>query len=118
MTTKFVKPGDTLDHVAAATIAVNDVVVKGALIGVALTNIPSGATGSIGVTGVWTLPKVTGTAMPEGTRVTWDHTAKNFIVGAGATGDVANCAIVVEADAASADTTVRVYLHPGMGSAV
>lgn len=118
MTTVFNKPGDALDHLAAADISVNDVVVVGSLIGVAATNIANGKTGTILVEGVFTLPKVTGTAMPEGTKVTWDHANKHFIVGAGSTGDVANCAIVVEQAALSADTSVRVLLEPGMGAAV
>ncbi|WP_458068641.1 capsid cement protein [Rhodanobacter sp. BL-MT-08] len=120
MTTKFNKPGDTIDHTnsSGAAINVNDVVVIGVLLAVALTNIPVNATGSVGIKGVWTLPKVGGTAMPEGTVVTWDHVNKHFIVGAGASGDVAGGAVVVEQGALAADTAVRVLLTPAAGAVV
>ena len=120
MTTRYVKPGDALNYTnnSGADIAVNDVVVVGSYIGVAATNIPIGATGSILGDGVFTLPKKAGTAMPAGTKVTWSVADKAVIVGAGVTGDVFGCGVVVELDAASADTSARVLLDTGMGSKV
>lgn len=120
MTTRYIKPGDALDYTnnGAAAINVNDVVVIGSAIAVAAVNIPVGATGTVLATGVFTLPKKAGTAMPNGTKVTWSVPDTAFIVGAGASGDVANCGIVVEQDAASADTSARVFIDTGMGSAV
>lgn len=120
MTTRYVKPGDALNYTNASgsDIAVNDIVVAGAFIAVAATNIAAGATGSILGDGVFTLPKKAGTAMPVGTKVTWSVSDKAVIVGAGVTGDVFGCGIVVEIDAASADTSARVLLDAGMGSKV
>lgn len=120
MTTRYVKPGDALDYTnnSGADIAVNDIVAAGSFIAVAATNIPKGATGSILGDGVFTLPKKAGTAMPVGTKVTWSKADKAVVVGAGVSGDVAGCGIVVELDAASADTSARVLLDAGMGSAV
>lgn len=120
MTTRYIKPGDALDYTnaGAAAINVNDVVVCGAFIAIAATNIAAGAVGSILGDGVFTLPKKAGTAMPAGTKVTWSVADAAVIVGAGQAGDVANCGIVVEQDAAAADTTARVLLDAGMGSAV
>ncbi len=117
MTTRYIKPGDALNYTngSGAAIAVNDIVVVGSFIAVAATNIAIGATGSILGDGVFTLPKVAGTAMPAGTKVTWSVSNKAVIVGAGITGDVFGCGVIVETDAASADTTARVLLDTGMG---
>lgn len=118
MTTLYIKPGEALDHLAASAITVNSVVVEGSLIGVAATNIASGAVGAILVDGVFTLPKVSGTAMPKGMRVTWSVSNNAFIVGAGVTGDVFGAGVIAELDAASGDTVARVLINPGMGTAV
>lgn len=118
MTTRFIKPGDALDYTPGANVAVNAVVALGAFIGIAATNIASGATGTVLVDGVFTLPKKAGTAMPVGTKVTWSVADGAVIVGAGVSGDVAGCGIVVEQDAASADITARVLIDAGMGTAV
>ncbi|MEO5811551.1 MAG: capsid cement protein [Rhodanobacter sp.] len=118
MTTRFIKPGDALDYKAPVNIAVNDVVVIGAMIAIAATNIAAGNVGTVLGDGVFTLPKKAGTAMPVGTKVTWSVADTAIIVGAGVTGDVFACGIVVEQDAASADTTARVLIDAGMGTKV
>jgi predicted RecA/RadA family phage recombinase len=120
MTTRYLKPGEALDHTnhSGAAINVNDVIVAGALVAVAATNIAIGATATMLANGVFTLPKKAGTAMPEGTRVTWSVADKAFIVGTGVAGDVANAGIVVEADAAAVDTSARVLIAPGLGTVV
>lgn len=120
MTTRYIKPGDALDYTnnGGSAINVNDVVVCGSFIAVAATNIAVGATGSILGDGVFTLPKKAGTAMPAGTKVTWSVADSAVIVGAGVTGDVFGCGVVVEQDAAAADTSARVLIDAGMGSKV
>lgn len=120
MTTRYIKPGDALDYTnnSGAAVAVNDIVVLGAFIAIAATNIAIGAVGTVLGDGVFTLPKKAGTAMPVGTKVTWSVADKAIIVGAGVAGDVLGCGIVVEQDAASADTSARVLIDAGMGSKV
>lgn len=120
MTTRYIKPGDALDYTngGASPIAVNDIVVMGCFIAVAATDIAVGASGTVLGDGVFTLPKVAGTAMPVGTKVTWSVASGAVIVGAGVAGDVANCGVVVEQDAALNDLTARVNLEPGIGTAV
>ena len=120
MTTRYLKPGEALDHTnpSGAAINVTDVIVAGALVAVAATNIAIDATGTMLANGVFTLPKKAGIAMPEGTRVTWSVADKAFIVGAGVAGDVANAGIVVEADAAVGDASARVLIAPGFGTVV
>lgn len=76
MTTKFVRPGDTLPVVLGGTVAVNDVDVVGTgLLGVALVAGVSGDTINYGIAGVWTLPKVSGAVIAVGEQVLWDVTA-------------------------------------------
>lgn len=120
MTTRYIKPGEALDYTnnTGNPIAVNDVVVVGSFVAVAAVNIPVGAIGSILGDGVFTLPKKAGTAMPAGTKVTWSVADKAVVVGAGVTGDVFGCGVVVELDAAAGDTSARVLLDTGMGSKV
>jgi predicted RecA/RadA family phage recombinase len=120
MTTRYIKEGDALNYTnnTAAPIAVNDIVVVGSYIAVAAVNIPIGATGTVLGDGVFTLPKIAGTAMPAGTKVTWSVSNKAVIVGAGVAGDVFGAGVVVEVDAASADTSARVLLDTGMGTKV
>lgn len=120
MTTRYIKPGDALNYTnnSGAAIAVNAIVVLGAAIAIAATNIPVGATGTILGDGVFMLPKKAGTAMPVGTKVTWSVADGAIIVGAGVAGDVFGCGIVVENDAAAGDTTARVLIDLGMGTAV
>lgn len=120
MTKLYAKPGDALDFTnnTGNAITVDSVVAAHSLIAVAAVNIPVGATGTILATGVFTLPKKAGTAAPVGTKLTWSVADHALIVGAGVSGDIANCAIVVEQDAAAADTSVRAFIDNGMGTAV
>ncbi len=53
----FIQEGDTIDHIAGADIASDDVVVLGNRIGVACADILNGASGSVKVKGVFKLPK-------------------------------------------------------------
>lgn len=66
--------GVILNHTAAAPVASGGVVVIGARIGVAITDIPTGQTGAILTEGVVTLPKAAG-ALAQGADVYWNGTA-------------------------------------------
>lgn len=74
----YVQKGDTIDFTAAADVAYNDVVSLGTRVGVALENIPNGATGSVAVTGVFEAAAVTGSAFAVGDALYWDNTAKKL----------------------------------------
>lgn len=73
MTKLFVKPGKTLTIVAGSTIASGDPIQTGKLFGVALTDIATGASGEIGLEGVYTLTK-DGTTIAQGADVYHDGT--------------------------------------------
>lgn len=67
----YTQRGETIDFVnnTGATIAANDVVTLTSRIGVAATEIPVGALGSVHVTGVFALPAETATAFTVGQTV-------------------------------------------------
>lgn len=111
MTTKFIQPGHTLDHVAGSAISSSDVVEMGNLVGVAKSDIANGDTGAVMVDGVFELPKATGSAWNQGDVLDWDTSATEFGKGiTPATGDITGCAIAAE-DAASGDATGKVLLR-------
>jgi len=118
MAKTFVKDGNTIDYVnGGSAISAGDVVIYGNMIGVALEDIASSATGSVAVSGVWDLPKVSTGVFTQGELVVWDVSttqfqANGFIT---ATGDVTGGAVVTKA-AGNPSSTVNVKLLPGSGA--
>ena len=76
--------GEALDYTnnTGADVEAGDVVVMGGIIGVAGTNIPVGATGSLHVMGVYVFPKGTG-AIAAGTALRWDAITGQAVEGDG-----------------------------------
>lgn len=117
MARNYNQPGNVLtyENGTGAMIAAGAVVSMGDTVGIALTAIPSGESGSVGVEGVFTVPKAAGAAWAQGKKL-------NFVGGSfrttatAAAGDVASCAIAA-ADAAQAATVGTVKLAPGAGAA-
>jgi predicted RecA/RadA family phage recombinase len=115
MAATYVK-GDvhTTQYTAGANIASGDVIPLGstnekrARIGVALTAIANGSTGSVAITGCWRFPKVPDADIAHGESVGWDHSEKkvddNAFAG-GAAGDVKEFGM---ADSAGAATTTSI----------
>jgi predicted RecA/RadA family phage recombinase len=110
MANNAVQPGKVLDYVNTTDAAVRsgDVVVAGALLGVALVDIAIGATGSVSIDGVYAVPKVAGAAVGQGVAVVFKASSKAFTVGAPAAGDVTGAAAVAFDAAASAATVMHV----------
>lgn len=73
----FVQKGDVLEYTvpAGATVKSGDVVVVGALAGVAVKDGAEGETIALNLTGVFELPKVAG-ALAQGVVVYWNATNK------------------------------------------
>lgn len=111
MTTRYVQPGQVLQHTAAAAITAGDVVQVGKLTGVALATLAIGQTGSIQIEGVFSVPKKSGDAFAQGDFVLFDAVAKNFKIGDGGPGCVAF------APALAADTTCLVKFTGVPGAA-
>jgi predicted RecA/RadA family phage recombinase len=123
MTTKYVGPGETIDwyNDSGSAVSANDVLVLGtnstSIMGVALEDIASTATGAVAIDGVFTLAKVSAAAIDAGESVIWDASASAFDDNQAtpATGDVSGCCVAVETKAATT-TTVKVKLNVGIGT--
>jgi len=106
----YVQRGDVLDYVATATITSGDVIEFTDCIGVAAKDAVSGATVAVAMTGVFNLAKVAATAWSLGDKLYWDATNNELTTTATANIPVG----IAAADAASADTTAKVLLNPGV----
>ncbi len=75
MATNIVKQGDEFDYVnAGANVKSGDVVVLGDVVGIALTDILTGSTGAVLVSGVAIVAKKTSQAWAQGQKVYYDST--------------------------------------------
>lgn len=74
MTTKFKARGTIMDYVAAAAIVSGQVLVIGTKVGVAITDIANGATGSVQVAGVFEVAKLSTDVVAQGALLYWDVT--------------------------------------------
>ena len=112
MTTTAVQRGDVIDYTAGSTIASGDVVVIGNIIGVALTDIANGSTGSVATRGVFTVPKVSAAVIAQGESLVWDVSAGAFDDNAAspATGDISGAAACAWEAAGNGVTSFDVYL--------
>ena len=117
MATNYVFSGCVVDHIAGAAISSGDVVVIGQQIGIALGDIANGATGSVALDGVFSVPKVSAAVIAQGESVIYDLSALAFDdnLATPATGDVSGCCVAVEAKGA-ATTTIKVKLNVGVGT--
>jgi predicted RecA/RadA family phage recombinase len=108
MATNFKYEGDKVTVLSPGTVTSGSGVLIGLLFGVALHDAVVNELLTLGVTGVWYLPKATGSALTAGTVVYWDAT--NSRVTTTATGN--KVIGLVETAAASSDTKVAVLLTP------
>lgn len=101
MADNYLQDGDIITYTnAGSAITAGSPVAIGSLIGVALVDIAaSTGTGSVALRGVWTLPKVTGTAWTQGAKLLWDASAGKFDLGSAtpATGDISGCCVAAAA---------------------
>lgn len=112
MATNYIQPGEVLDWVNGTGSAVTSgsVVAVGNILGVALTDIASAATGSVQITGVFTVPKVTAAVIAQGESLVWDVSAGKFDDNAAtpATGDISGAPAVAFEAGTSSMTTLKV----------
>lgn len=112
MTSKAYQTGDVIDYVngTGSDIAVNAVLKMGNILGVALVAIANGATGSVAVRGVFTVPKVTAAVIAQGESLTWDVSVSKFDDNAAvpATGDVTGPPAVAYEAGTSSMTELKV----------
>ncbi|ADE14172.1 putative RecA/RadA recombinase [Nitrosococcus halophilus Nc 4] len=110
MSNNYIQPGNVIDYTAGSDIASGDVVVIGNMLGVAKTDIATGETGSVQITGVFKCPKVSAAVIAQGESLTWDVSAGAFDDNAAtpASGDVTGPPAVAFAAAGNGDTTLLV----------
>lgn len=65
-----------IDFTAGSSIAAGDVVLIGTLVGVAVNDIGSGATGVVDTKGIYVVPAVNTAAFSVGDVLYWDNVAK------------------------------------------
>lgn len=114
MATNYQQPGEVLDWTNATGSAVSsgDVVPIAGVLGVALVDIADGSTGSVQITGVFVLPKVSAAVIAQGETLTWDVSASAFDDNAAtpATGDITGAAALAFEAAGNGATTLAVRL--------
>lgn len=112
MTTKYVQPGEVIDwtNATGSAVAAGAVVAIGNILGVALVAIANGSTGSVQITGVFTVPKVSGAVIAAGESLTWDVSAGAFDdnLATPATGDITVGAAVAFEAAGNGVTSMKV----------
>ncbi len=74
----FKQRGETIDYVPASDVSAGDVIVQNDLIGIAKLDIKANTLGALAVTGVFAMPKATGSgeSIAAGTKVYWDDAIK------------------------------------------
>jgi predicted RecA/RadA family phage recombinase len=69
MATNYIQPGEVCEYTAGANIDSGDLIAINNRAGVALTDIANGATGSVALTGVYTVPKTAGATWSVGQAI-------------------------------------------------
>jgi predicted RecA/RadA family phage recombinase len=118
MSTNYIQDGDVIQYTAGADITAGSVVKMGNTLGVALVDIANGATGSVALKGVFTVPKVTAAVIAQGESLTWDVSAGKFDDNAAtpATGDVTGASAIAWESAGNGVTTLAVRLTGTAGT--
>lgn len=116
MAQNYDSDGDVIPYTntTGAAIASGQVVVIGHILGIALVAIAIGATGSVAVSGVWTVPKVAGAVFVQGEKLIWDASGAAFDDSAAtpAAGDITGGAVAWAAGS-NGQATALVKLTPG-----
>lgn len=104
----YVHEGHMVDYTPSAKVAAGDVVVQGALVGIAIKDIAANALGALAVTGVFDVAKsvASGSAITAGTNLYWDD-SNNVATATASTHKYLGKCVAGVADAA---TTVRVLI--------
>ena len=101
----YVQEGHVIDHTPASAVAAGDVIVVGALVGVAPRAIAANSLGSLVVEGVVEMPVATGATGAQGSAINWNATSGVAHASTGtAAGKLAKARLV-------GDTTVQVILN-------
>lgn len=112
MATNYIQPGEVIDWTngTGSAVSAGDVVAIGQILGVALTDIASTATGSVQIRGVFEVPKVSAAVIAAGESLVWDVSAGTFDdnLATPATGDISGAAAVAVEAAGNGVTAFNV----------
>ncbi len=112
MTSKYVQPGEVIDWVnnSGSAKTSGSVVAMGNILGVALVDIANGATGAVGIRGVYNVAKASGAVIAQGESLLWDASAGNFDdnLATPATGDISGPPAVAFESAGNGVTALNV----------
>lgn len=103
----YIADGATIDYTAGGTISSGDLVVAGTLVGVAIDDMASGDVGVVRIAGVMEVAKETPLVISQGDLLYCNSTGGEL----DKTATSQTLAGRAYADAASADTTVKVILN-------
>ncbi len=117
MATNYQQAGEviTWTNSTGSAVAANAIVVIGHMVGIALESIANGASGSVGVEGVYfNVPKVSGAVFTQGEKLILDVSAGAFDDSAAtpATGDITGAAVAWVAGG-NGQLTCTIKLTPG-----
>lgn len=103
----YIRPGHVIDYVASGAKTAGQVVLIGARIGVCEADIANGATGSVQVTGVFNIAKLSTDVVAQGAALYWDNTNSRLTT-TSAGNTLAGYAFTA---AGNGDTTVNIKLN-------
>lgn len=113
---KQYQDGRVIDHVLAADCNSGDAIVKGTLVGIAITGGKAGDTIALAIEGVHALPKLQSASITDGnSQLIWDVSAKQVIVASPASGDVTGFGVAI-GPFNNSTTEMLVKLTPGRGT--
>lgn len=79
MSTNFIQKGEVLTYTATKNISSGELIIIGAIAGIAKTDIAVGESGAVHITGVYSLPKA-GEAITQGAKVYWSNVNHNVTI--------------------------------------
>ena len=104
MQARFIHDGKSIDFLSVTDVPAGSVIVQGSLVGITKLDVKADRLGALAVVGVFDIAKGNA-AIPLGSRVYWDTTAKQAVLSA--TGNATLGVAVAEATADDAVVRVR-----------
>lgn len=110
MATNYIQEGKALNYTpSGADVSSGDLVIMGAIAGIAKTDIADGKTGAVHISGVFSVAKASG-AVSQGAKLYWSSANSNLTTTASG-----NTLVGVAAAAAlSGDATIPLLLNVGL----
>lgn len=112
MAKNYITEGEVINWTngTGAAKAAGSVIAIGQTLGVALVDIANGATGSVGLEGVFSVPKVSGAVIAQGESLLWDVSAGAFDdnLATPAAGDISGAAAFAFEAAGNGVTSLKV----------